>query len=133
MLEEIDQHRKPLLNLGHVVVVDPVKRTAQRTECAEEHRSLFGQRIDRGGSIERKGAARAEALLRKAAARARETEREKEALSARYEKLTADADKARQDARKVAAEAEDAAQAVADAERALAEARRTKSELASGQ
>jgi hypothetical protein len=68
--------------------------------------------------------ARAEAALKKAAARAKDTKKEHDALSARLEKVAADAEKARDEARRVAAEAEEATQAVADAERALEQARR---------
>jgi hypothetical protein len=68
--------------------------------------------------------ARAEAALKKAAARAQDTKKEHDALTARLETVAAEAEKARDEARRVAAEAEEATQAVADAERALEEARR---------
>ena len=68
--------------------------------------------------------ARAEAALKKAAARAKDTKKEHDALAARLEKVVAEAEKARDEARRIAAEAEEATQAVADAERALEEARR---------
>jgi hypothetical protein len=77
----------------------------------------------------RKNAAQAETTLKKAAARAKETKKAHDALSARMEKAAADAEKARDEARRVAAEAEGAAQAVADAERVLEEARRTRKSL----
>ena len=57
-----------------------------------------------------------EAALRKAAARAKVTEKAKAALEKRFEKVSADADTARQEARRVAAAAEEAAQSVQDAE-----------------
>jgi hypothetical protein len=68
--------------------------------------------------------ARAEGALKKAAARAKDTKKEHDALAARLEKVVAEADKARDEARRIAAEAEEATQAVADAERALEQARR---------
>jgi hypothetical protein len=68
--------------------------------------------------------ARAETALKKAAARAKDTKIEHDALAARLEKVVAEAEKARDEARRVAAEAEEATQAVADAERALEHARR---------
>ena len=73
--------------------------------------------------------ARAEAALKKAAARAKDTKKEHDALAARLEKVVAEAEKARDEARRTAAEAEEATQAVADAERALEEARRAHKSL----
>jgi hypothetical protein len=73
--------------------------------------------------------ARAEVALTKAAARAKDTKKEHDALAARLEKVVAEAEQARDEARRVAAEAEEATQAVADAERALAEARRAHKSL----
>ncbi len=64
-----------------------------------------------------------EAALRKAAARAKVTEKAKAALETRFEKVSADADAARQEARRVASLAEEAAQALQDAERAVEKAR----------
>jgi hypothetical protein len=64
-----------------------------------------------------------EAALRKAAARAKVTEKAKAALETRFEKVSADADAARQEARRVASLAEEAAQALQDAERAVDKAR----------
>ena len=66
-----------------------------------------------------------ESALRKAAARAKVTEKAKAALEKRFEKVSTDADAARQDARRVASAAEDAAQALQDAERAVEKARQT--------
>ena len=68
--------------------------------------------------------ARAEVALKKAAARAKDTKKEHDALAARLEKVVAESEKARDEARRVAAEAEEATQAVVDAERELEEARR---------
>ncbi|MET0213645.1 MAG: hypothetical protein ABW292_11610 [Vicinamibacterales bacterium] len=73
--------------------------------------------------------ARAEAALKKAAARAKDTKKEHDALAARLEKVVAEAEKARDEARRIAAEAEEATQVVADAERALEEARRAHKSL----
>ena len=70
-----------------------------------------------------KALAQREAELRKAAARAKVTEKAKADLEQRFEKVSADADTARQDARRVASAAEEAAQSVQDAERALEKAR----------
>jgi hypothetical protein len=64
-----------------------------------------------------------EAALRKAAARAKVTEKAKAALETQFEKVSADADAARQEARRVASLAEEAAQALQDAERAVEKAR----------
>jgi hypothetical protein len=64
-----------------------------------------------------------EGALRKAAARAKVTEKAKAALETRFEKVSADADAARQEARRVASLAEEAAQALQDAERAVEKAR----------
>ena len=64
-----------------------------------------------------------EAALRKAAARAKVTEKAKAALEKRFEKVSADADAARQEARRVASAAEEAAQTLQDAERAVDKAR----------
>ncbi|MBI4888720.1 MAG: hypothetical protein HY824_16600 [Acidobacteria bacterium] len=72
----------------------------------------------------RRAAARAEASLKHAAARARDARKTQEALAARLEKASAAAEQARKDAHRIASNAEEAAQAVADAERALDEARR---------
>ena len=66
-----------------------------------------------------------ESALRKAAARAKVTEKAKAALEKQFEKISAAADAARQDARRVASAAEDAAQALQDAERAVEKARQT--------
>ena len=68
-------------------------------------------------------AIKAEENLKKAAARVKETDRDKQDAEARLEKATTHADAARQAARKVAAEAADAAQVVEDAERAVDKAR----------
>lgn len=73
--------------------------------------------------------ARAEMALKKAAARAKDTKKEHDALAARLEKVVAETEKARDEARRIAAEAEEATQAVADAERALEEARRAHKSL----
>jgi hypothetical protein len=73
--------------------------------------------------------ARAEVALKKAAARAKDTKKEHDALAAQLEKVVAEAEKARDEARRIAAEAEEATQAVADAERALEEARRAHKSL----
>jgi hypothetical protein len=67
--------------------------------------------------------AQREGELRKAAERAKVTEKAKAALEKQFEKVSADADAARQDARRVASEAEEAAQAVNDAERAVEKAK----------
>jgi hypothetical protein len=72
----------------------------------------------------RKVAERSEAALKKAAALARDSKKEQDALSARLEKATAAAEEARREAHRIAGEAEEAAQAVADAERSLNEAKR---------
>jgi len=64
-----------------------------------------------------------EAALRKAAARAKVTEKAKAALETRFEKVSADAEAARQEARRVASLAEEAAQALQDAELAVEKAR----------
>ncbi len=71
----------------------------------------------------RKAAEQAEAELKKAAARAKETEKEKADIEKRLEMAAAAADSARLEARRVASQAEEAAQAVEDAEEALAKAR----------
>jgi hypothetical protein len=67
--------------------------------------------------------AQREAALRKAAARAKVTEKAKAVLETRFEKASADADAARQEARRVASMAEEAAQVLQDAERAVERAR----------
>ena len=82
--------------------------------------------------------ARAEDALKKAAAVAREADKQRAEIEARLEKAAAAANKARQDARRVASTAEDAAQAVTDAERgwrrrAPARPRRSKSAVGSRQ
>jgi hypothetical protein len=66
--------------------------------------------------------AQSQAALRKAAARAKVTEKAKAALEKRFENVSADADAARQEARRVASAAEEAAQSVQDAERAVEKA-----------
>ncbi len=95
------------------------RREAERKRLAAEVRDA-----ERALTEARTTAARAQAALKQAAARAKTAGQKKEALTARFETLSADADHARQEARRVAATAEEAAQAVADAERALEEARR---------
>lgn len=96
------------------------ERKAQRAAAAAALRDA-----ERALRDARKTAEQAEAQLKKAAARARETEQEKAALGKRFEKAAADADQARLEGRRVASKAEEAAQAVADAERALDRARHT--------
>jgi len=71
----------------------------------------------------RKAAQQAEAALKSAASRAKETEKDKVDAEQRLEKAAAAFEEARQQARKIAVEAEEAAQAVADAERALEKAK----------
>jgi hypothetical protein len=93
---------------------------ALKTAVAEADRTLREAR---------KGAAQAEAALKKAAGRAKETEREKVDLEMRFEKANAAFEAARQEARKVASDAEDAAQAVEDAEVALEKAQRELAEI----
>ena len=67
--------------------------------------------------------AQREGELRKAAERAKLTEKAKADLEKRFETVSAEADAARQDARRVASAAEEAAQEVHDAERAVDKAR----------
>jgi hypothetical protein len=67
--------------------------------------------------------AHCEAELRKAAARAKVTEKAKAELEQRFEKVSAEAETARQEARRVASAAEEAAQSVQDAERAVDKAK----------
>jgi hypothetical protein len=67
--------------------------------------------------------AQREGELRKAAERAKVSEKAKAELEQRFEKVSAEADAARQDARRVASAAEEAAQEVQDAERAVEKAR----------
>lgn len=113
----------------------PAKASAKKLSPAEKERQAEQERKAQRKAAEaaRREAERAlrdaralvaqrEAALRKAAARAKVTEKAKAALETRFEKVSADAETARQEARRVASLAEEAAQALQDAERAVEKA-----------
>jgi hypothetical protein len=100
------------------------KRQAEREQKAQRKAAEAALReAERGLRDARALVVQREGALRKAAARAKVTEKAKAALETRFEKVAADFDAARQEARRVASLAEEAAQALQDAERAVEKAR----------
>jgi hypothetical protein len=106
--------------------LDPEER--KRLEDAERKAKLAAaaaavRAAEQSLAAARKDASRAESTLRQAAARAKDAQKQHDALAPRLEKAAAAAERARQEAHRIAAQAEEAAQAVADAERMLEDAR----------
>jgi hypothetical protein len=100
------------------------KRQEEQERKAERKAAMAALReAERTLRDARTAVAQSQAALRKAAARAKVTEKAKAALEKRFEKASADADAARQEARRVASAAEEAAQSVQDAERAVEKAK----------
>jgi hypothetical protein len=101
------------------------KKQQEQQERDARHKAAVAALREAEGTLReaQKDLAQREAELRKAAARAKVTEKAKADLEQRFEKVSAEAETARQEARRVASAAEEAAQAVHDAERALEKAR----------
>jgi hypothetical protein len=100
------------------------KRQEEQERKAQQKAALAALRdAERALRDAQKTLAQHEAALRKAAARAKVTEKAKASLEKRFESAAADADAARQEARRVASAAEEAAQSVQDAERAVEQAK----------
>lgn len=101
----------------------PADPEAQRSSARAAAAAALDQ-AERDLHDARQAARQAEEALKLAAARVKETEKEKTAAEERLAQLTAAFEDARAEALRVAAQAEDAAQALDDAERARDEARR---------
>ena len=95
------------------------KRDKEERDARQKAAAAALREAERNLRDAQKALAQREGELRKAAERAKVTEKAKAALEKQFEKVSAEADEARQDARRVASEAEEAAQALQDAEAAV--------------